>query len=431
MCRVSVADPDGGARPERAGDEGSNLDTVRHFFDAAAERLGLADGARDVLARPYREVQVQVPLHRADGSIAAFTGYRVQHNGARGPYKGGLRYHHDVDLDEVRALASLMSWKTAIADVPFGGAKGGIDCPAAEMSAHELESITRTFMDRIHHLLGPARDIPAPDVNTNAQVMAWLMDEYGKLNGHDPAVVTGKPIALGGSLGREAATGRGLAQVLEEVLRRRGEDPEGMTVAVLGYGNVGSWAARHLVELGVRLIAVATVDGAVRCDAGIDPVALADHLSSGGGLGEAEGVEAIPPEDLLALECDVLVPAALGGMIHAGNAGSIRARIVLEGANSPTTPRGDEILADAGVEIVPDVMANAGGVVVSYFEWVQNTQHLQWSEREVIDRQRQVMSDAYRLVAEHAAGEGISMRLAAYELGIARVREAAELRGYL
>ena len=411
----------------------SNLEIVDHWFAKAADRLGMADDLRTVLRTPYREVTVQVPV-RTDGGIRTYSGYRVQHNGARGPYKGGLRFHHEVDIDEVRALATLMSWKTAIAGIPFGGAKGGINCNPEELSQAELEQVTRSFTDKIEKVLGPQRDIPAPDVGTNAQVMAWIMDEYGKLHGHTPAIVTGKPIALQGSLGREAATGRGVVEVFKEAADAAKIDcGEGTTFAVQGYGNVGSWAARIMADLGCRMVAASDAHGAIHSEGGIDPYALVEHLREGGKLPEFEGVEAIEPDDLVGVECDVFIPAALGGMIHGENADRMRCKLVVEGANSPTTPKADEILAERGVTVIPDVLANAGGVVVSYFEWVQNLQHFQWEEEEINDKLATIMRRAYREVRERAdrSDDSRSLRVAAYEVGIERVVEAARTRGYV
>src|SRR3989440_1540776 len=295
--------------------EVSNYEIVTHYFTAAADRLGIEDDLRAVLQSAYREVQVQIPVKLSDGRIHVYSGYRVQHNGARGPYKGGVRYHPEVDLDEVGALASLMTWKTAIAAIPFGGAKGGVNCPAHELERPEIERITRSFMDKIEKVLGPTRDIPAPDVNTNAQVMAWMMDEYGKLHGHTPACVTGKPIAVEGSYGREAATGRGLVYLYREAAPSLGLKPHETRFVVQGFGNVGSWAARIMQQLGARLVGASDAHGAIRRDAGIDADALAEHVGAGGRLAEFEGGEPITPEDLLALEGEVLIPAALGGMI--------------------------------------------------------------------------------------------------------------------
>jgi glutamate dehydrogenase (NAD(P)+) len=411
----------------------SSYETVNHWFDLAADRLELADDVRAVLRSSYREVQVQIPIKLSDGRTRVFSGYRVQHNGARGPYKGGIRYHPEVDLDEVRALATLMSWKTAIAGIPFGGAKGGINVDGSRCSTAEMQKITRSFIDKIEKVLGPTRDIPAPDVGTNAQTMAWMMDEYGKLHGHTPAIVTGKPISLEGSYGREAATGRGVVYMFREAAGQLGLTPSDTRVVVQGFGNVGSWAARIIGQLGAKVIAVSDASGAVHSEAGLDPHVLQDFVAAGGKLPEFDGpgAEPISPEELLALDCEVLIPAALGGMIHRDNADDIRARLIVEGANSPTTPTADEILGDNGVTIIPDVMANAGGVVVSYFEWVQNLQHFRWDEREVNDKLGSVMRRAYREVAARSREEGSTLRVAGYETGIERVLEAARTRGYI
>jgi glutamate dehydrogenase (NAD(P)+) len=411
--------------------EVSNFEIVDHWFTLAADRLEIAEDIRAVLSSSYREVQVQIPASLSDGKIHVFSGYRVQHNGARGPYKGGIRFHPEVDLDEVRALASLMTWKTAIANVPYGGAKGGVNCDPKELEHGEVEKIARSFMDKIEKVLGPTRDIPAPDVGTNAQTMAWLMDEFGKLHGHTPAIVTGKPIALEGSYGRESATGRGVVYMLEEAAKSVGLKLKGARVVVQGYGNVGSWAARLAVQLGCKLVAVSDADGAIRNDEGIDPDRLHEQVSEGRAVPEYEEAERISPDDLLATECEVLIPAALGGMIHEANADRVNCKVVVEGANSPTTPAADTILADKGIFVVPDVMANAGGVVVSYFEWVQNLQHFRWTEDEVNERLGQIMRTAYSTVAERAEKDDTPMRVAAFSIGIERVLEAARLRGYL
>jgi glutamate dehydrogenase (NAD(P)+) len=411
---------------------GSSFQAVSHYFDLAADRLGLDDGLRSVLRMPEREIQVQIPIKLGDERIHVFTGYRVQHNSARGPYKGGLRYHDQVSLDEVRALAALMTWKTAIVDIPFGGAKGGVDCAAEELSEDELEQITRGFVDMTAEVLGPNRDIPAPDVNTNQMVMAWIMDEYGKLHGDNPAIVTGKPVSLGGSIGRESATGRGVVYVCQEAARALDLQPSATRIVIQGFGNVGSWTAQIGTELGCRVIGVSDISGAIYREAGIDPNSLLLHLADGGTLAEysqvADGVQRIAPEELLALECEVLIPAALGNAIHAGNASSVRARMLVEGANNPTTPEADEILNEMGVLVIPDVLANAGGVTVSYFEWAQNLQHFSWDAREVNDRLASRMRDAHAQVAERAHANDTSMRIAAYELGIGRVVEAGRLR---
>ena len=421
---------EGKAHPAQRA-EMSNLEIVRFYFDRAVERMGLPDDLRTVFWSSYREVTVQIPVKLSDGKTHVFSGYRIQHNGARGPYKGGIRFHPEVDIDEVRALASLMTWKTAVANVPFGGAKGGVNCPATELESSELQAITRSFLDKIEKVLGPNRDIPAPDVNTNAQVMAWMMDEYGKLHGHTPAICTGKPIALEGSYGREQATGRGCVFMFREAAPQIGLTPSETTFVVQGYGNVGSWAARIMQQLGCRMVGASDASGAIRNDAGIDADDLAKHVKDGGRLTEFEGGEEIPAEDLFAIECDVLIPAALGGMIHEGNADKINCRMIIEGANSPTTAHADQILHDKGITVIPDVMANAGGVVCSYFEWVQNMQHFRWSEREVNDKLGGIMRKAYRDVSARAKEEQISLRDASYLVGIERVVEASKARGYI
>ncbi len=411
--------------------EVSNLDIVRFYFDRAVERLEIPDDIRAVFWTPYREVTVQIPVKLSDGKVHTFSGYRIQHNGARGPYKGGVRFHPEVNVDEVRALASLMTWKTAVANIPFGGAKGGVNCAADQLEHSEVQVITRSFMTRIEKILGPTRDIPAPDVNTDAQVMAWMMDEYGKLHGHTPAICTGKPIALEGSYGREQATGRGCVYMFREAAPQLGLVPAETTFAVQGYGNVGSWAARILQQLGAKMVGASDATGAIRSDEGIDADELARHIAEGGRLTEFPGAEVISPDDLLAIDCDVLIPAALGGMIHEGNADRIKARLIIEGANSPTTPHADEILDEKGIHVIPDVMANAGGVVCSYFEWVQNLQHFRWSEREVNDKLGGIMRRAYRDVSARSKEEAISLRDGAYLVGIERVVEASRTRGYV
>jgi glutamate dehydrogenase (NAD(P)+) len=416
-------------KPHRA--EISNYEIVSRHFDEAVGRLDVREDVATVLKSSYREVQVQIPVKLSDGKIHVYSGYRVQHNGARGPYKGGIRFHPEVDLDEIRALASLMTWKTAIAGIPYGGAKGGVNCPAEELDEDELEKIARQFMDKIEKVLGPQRDIPAPDVNTNAQTMAWLMDEYGKLHGHTPACVTGKPIALEGSYGRASATGRGLVYMFEEAAKELELDPSKVRFAVQGYGNVGSWASRILQEMGATLVAASDAKGAIRSDSGIDAEALERHVRDGGKVQEFEGVDSISPDELLEVDCDVFIPAALGGMIHDSNADSLKCKVLLEGANSPTTPKADAMLADKGITVIPDVMANAGGVVVSYFEWVQNLQHFRWTEAEVNERLGAIMRRAYSEVSDRARERKLSLRDAAYELGIERVAEASRTRGYI
>jgi glutamate dehydrogenase (NAD(P)+) len=426
----SEAEATGKPKPGQRA-EVSNLDIVRYYFDEATERLELPDDLRTVFWSPYREVTVQIPIKLGDGKVHVFSGYRIQHNGARGPYKGGIRFHPEVDIDEVRALASLMTWKTAVAGIPFGGAKGGVNCPAGDLERAEVQRIARSFLDKIEKVLGPTRDIPAPDVNTDAQVMAWMMDEYGKLHGHTPAICTGKPIALEGSYGREQATGRGCVYMFREAAPQLGLSPADTTFVVQGFGNVGSWAARIMQQLGCKMVGASDAHGAIRSDAGIDADKLEEHIQEGGKLPEFEGTDQIDPDDLLAIECDVFIPAALGGMIHEGNADRVQCKMIVEGANSPTTPHADAILHDKGVFVIPDVMANAGGVVCSYFEWVQNLQHFRWDEREVNDKLGNIMRRAYREVSGRAKEEKLSLRQAAYLVGIERVVEASRTRGYI
>ncbi|MGI8631184.1 MAG: Glu/Leu/Phe/Val family dehydrogenase [Solirubrobacterales bacterium] len=419
------------APPADSRAEVSNLEIVRHHFDGACDLLDVDEDIRTVLWTPYREVTVQIPVKLSDGKTHVYSGYRIQHNGARGPYKGGVRFHPEVNINEVRALASLMSWKTAIVSIPFGGAKGGVNCPARDLSQDELQAIARQFMSKVEKVLGPTRDIPAPDVNTNAQVMAWMMDEYGKLHGHTPAIVTGKPISLEGSYGREAATGRGVVYMFREAAPKMGITPSDATAVIQGFGNVGSWAARILVQLGCSVIGISDANGAIRNDNGIDVNRLQELLDEGGTLPEFDDAEQISAEELLDIECDVFVPAALGGMIHEGNADRMNVKMIVEGANSPTTPAADDILQGNGTTIVPDVMANAGGVVCSYFEWVQNLQHFRWDEREVNDKLGNVLRRAFREVSGRAEEEDVPLRQAAFVIAIERVLEAARTRGYV
>jgi glutamate dehydrogenase (NAD(P)+) len=420
------------ATPTDQPAEVSNWEIVNHWFDIAAERLDLRQDVAAVIRSSYREVQVQVPVQLDDGNIHVFSGFRVQHNGARGPYKGGIRFHPEVDLDEVRALAMLMTWKTAVVGIPYGGAKGGVNVDPRKLDARELEVVARSFMDKVEKVLGPTRDIPAPDVGTNAQTMAWLMDEWGKLHGHTPAIVTGKPLSVEGSHGREAATGRGVVYVLEEVVEQLGLSCDDLTFAVQGFGNVGSWAARILCDKGAQMVAVDTVDGTIRSDVGIDPHKLYEFLhDQQGAITDFPDSEPISKEEFLATECDVLIPAALGGMIHEHNADLLNCKILLEGANSPTTPKADQILTDKGVYIAPDVLCNAGGVIVSYFEWVQNLQHFLWDEAEVNRRLEKIIKRGFAEIAQKAEDDDVSPRIAAYELGIQRVVEASRTRGYI
>ena len=404
---------------------------VTYFFENAANLINLDDEMRQVLRGSYRELSVQVPVRMDDGTMHVFRGYRVQHNGARGPYKGGIRYHPDADLDEVRALAALMTWKTAIANLPLGGAKGGVQCDPTDMSSNERQRLTRRFTSMIAYILGVNRDVPAPDMNTNAQTMAWMMDEFGKRYGHNPACVTGKPVELGGSYGREAATGRGVVYAMEECAKKEGIPLDGASVAIQGFGNVGSWAARLLGDTGARVTAISDVKGAIVNPKGINIVAALLHAGDTGSVVDLPGSETITNEELLTLDVDWLVPAALGGVIHTGNANDIKAKVIVEAANRPVTPAADATLHDRGVVIVPDIVANAGGVTVSYFEWTQNIQQDRWDESEINRRLRSIMANAYGSVADMADSKRLSLREAAYAIGVDRVSTASKLRGYV
>jgi glutamate dehydrogenase (NAD(P)+) len=407
------------------------FEAVNFFFHEAADRLQLSDQTREVLSGTYREIRVQLPLRMDDRTVNTLYGYRVQHNGARGPYKGGVRYHPRADLDEVRALASLMTWKTAIMDLPFGGAKGGVQVDPSTLSTPELERLTRRYVSQISYIIGPYRDIPAPDMGTNAQTMAWMMDAYGQRAGHSPAIVTGKPVALGGSLGREAATGRGCVITSTEAVKDLGRDPHDLTMAIQGFGNVGSWAARLAKADGYSVVAVSDVHGAIYDPRGLRIPNLLDHLRESGTVADYPEAERLGGDDLLELDVDVLLPAALGGVITKANAESIQASVIVEGANHPVTPLADQILADRGVVIVPDILANAGGVTVSYFEWTQNIQQFHWDEDEVNTQLHKRLVKAYRQVRDYARTHNTTLRQAGFILGVERVVEAARLRGYV
>jgi glutamate dehydrogenase (NAD(P)+) len=411
--------------------DATELESVTAAYDDAAAAIGLDDELRLLLATPHREITAQVPVRMDDGRLRVFTAYRVQHNGARGPYKGGLRYHPRVDLDGVRALAAAMTWKTALVDLPFGGAKGGIDLDPKRLSEAERQRATRALMRGIDKVLGPMRDVMAPDMGSGPAEMAWLMDEYGRLHGHTPAIVTGKPVELGGTAGRVEATGAGIAIVAGEAARDSGLPLEGARVAVQGFGNVGSHAAEALAARGCVVVAVGDVDGAVHDPRGLDVAELL-RRARGGIVGhEGMDVEVLTNEELLACDCDVLVPAAIGGVLHAGNAGSVRARMVVEGANGPLTPGADAILAARGVMVVPDILANSGGVVVSYLEWVQNLQNVRWERRQVDDELGRRLPEAYAAVRARAASDDCSLRQAAYRVAVSRVAAAEALRGHV
>ena len=400
-------------------------------FERAADLIGLEEYMRRILRTPFREVTVEVPVRMEDGRVEVYTGYRIQHNGARGPCKGGIRYHPEADRDEVLGLATIMTWKTALMDIPFGGAKGGVAVDPKGLTRLELERLTRRFTQRIAIVLGPYRDIPAPDVNTNAQVMAWVLDEYSNRHGYTPAVVTGKPIALGGSLGREEATGRGVMYVMQEYARDFGVPLKDGRVVIQGFGNVGANLARLLVaEAGARVVAVTDVNGGVFNDEGLDVPGLLRHAAERRPLAEWRGGRSISNDELWTIPCEWLVPAALGGVItREGNARTVDCRVVVEAANEPTTPTADIILAERGIAVLPDFLANAGGVTVSYFEWSQNLQQHRWTHERVNSELRDTIIRAYAQVRDLAKEKGASFRTAAYAIAIQRVAEAERLRG--
>ncbi len=409
----------------------SAWEDARGFLARAAAHLGLEDDIVMLLRSPFREMHVEVPVRMDDGRLEVFSGYRVQHNGARGPYKGGIRFHPDVDLDDVRALAALMTWKCALVDIPFGGAKGGVDCDPTKMSDGELNRLSRRYMQNISHILGVTRDIPAPDMGTNARTMAWMMDAYGASNGHTPGIVTGKPVELGGSYGRESATGRGVVLVLQEMCADAGIEPRDVSVVVQGFGNVGSWAARLAHEAGFRVVGAGDLRGAVYDPKGIDVPAFASWIAGGATAAAFGDAQAVDAQELLTLPCDVLIPAATGEVIDAQNVERVQARWIIEAANHPITADADAALDGAGVTIVPDIMANAGGVIVSYFEWSQNIQQFRWPESRVNEELAARMVPAYREVRDAAAARGVSMRDAAFAIAVARVAQAIRLRGFV
>ena len=407
----------------------SPIEVTRANFLIAARRLGLGADIQTLLSTPFREVHVEVPVRMDDGKLKVFTGYRVQHNGVRGPAKGGLRFHPSVHIDEIRALAAAMTWKTAVVNIPFGGAKGGVTCDPSQMSLAELERLTRRFTSRIHLLLGPYRDIPAPDVNTNSQVMMWVFDEYSKSHGYTPACVTGKPLEMGGSLGREQATGRGISFMVREAASDLGMGLKGLRIAVQGFGNVGANAVALIAALGCKIVAVSDVRGGIYAARGINPQDLRAHVAAAGSVAGFAGADRISNEELLQCDCDVLVPAALECVLHSGNAGRVRAKLIVEGANLPTTPSADAIFEQRGITVVPDILANAGGVTCSYFEWAQNLQQVMWTEERVNHDLEEIMLRAYREVRDRGKKERISLRAAAYCIAVERVARVEKLRG--
>jgi glutamate dehydrogenase (NAD(P)+) len=404
-------------------------ESVNQYVDRAAEILDLEGYIRTLLADPYRQIDVQVPIHADNGSVLTFRGYRVQHNGARGPFKGGLRFHPETDLDEVRALASLMTWKSALLDLPFGGAKGGMTLDPASLSLRELEAATRSFTHAISSVIGPNADILAPDVNTDAQVMGWVMDAYSSQAGWSPAVVTGKPLDLGGVPGRVEATGRGVVAITASALAAQGRQLAGRRVAVQGFGNVGRHVAQFAAEQGAMVIAVSDVSGGRSVPEGFDVPSLLAAMEPGVVLKGVSIGDSITNDELLALDCDVLIPAALENAIDGKNAAKVRSPLVVEAANHPITPEADAILRDSGVTVVPDILANAGGVTGSYFEWTANLTAFRWSEERFNEELLSFLGRAFRSVWERSVECKVDLRTAAYMVGIARVAEAVRLRG--
>jgi len=399
-------------------------------YDSVAEKLDIDPGIREMLRHPRFGVEVAFPIRMDDGTTRVFKGYRVIHNTARGPGKGGVRYHPDVTFEEVKALSMWMTWKCAVVGLPFGGAKGGVTCNPLEMSQGEIERLTRRFTTEISNVIGPDTDIPGPDVFTNPQVMAWMMDTYSTKKGQFvPGVVTGKPIPLGGSLGRASATARGLVICIREAARELGLPLNSLKIGVQGYGNVGSNVVSILNGYGCKIVGVTDVIGGVFREDGLDPEALTAQLRRTGSVEGTPGCDSLSNEELIELDCDVLIPAAIENQITKANAGKIQAKMIAEGANGPTTPEADEILSDKGVMVIPDILANAGGVTVSYFEWVQNLMNFYWSEEEVAERLERIMTESFAAVLGTAREKGTNLRAAAYNLAIMRVAEAMRLRG--
>ena len=408
------------------------FEATQIYFDRAAEKLELSAGMREMLIMAKREVQVQVTIERDNGELANFVGFRVQHDNSRGPMKGGLRYHPEVDLDEVRSLASLMTWKTAVVDLPYGGAKGGIGVDPSLLSAAEKERLTRAFVDQIHDIVGPDTDIPAPDMGTDYRVMAWFRNQWEKYHGFNPAVITGKPVEEYGAKGREEATGRGVGLHTVRICKRLGRKPEKSRVAIQGFGNVGSHAAKYLHEAQFPIVAVSDVSGMYYDPNGLNiPDMLRHTLQHPRGLLEGYAhCEKLPGDQLLSLsDVEVLIPAALGGVIRKENVDSVKAPIIIEAANAPIWPEADAALEERGAVVLPDILANAGGVTVSYFEWVQNRQHYRWSLDRVRQELDRTMNDAFENVWQTAQQHQVSLRTAAFMIGITRVRRAAELAG--
>ncbi len=399
-------------------------------FESAADKLDLSEDMREILRQPKRELTVHFPVRLDNGRIRTYTGYRVQHNVNRGPAKGGIRYSPEVTLDEVKALAMWMAWKCAVVGIPYGGAKGGVICDPKNMSPAELERLTRRYATEISMIIGPHSDIPAPDVNTNSQVMAWIMDTYSMHEGYSiPAVVTGKPLSIGGSEGRNDATATGVLFVTRQAAYRSGMSLQGARVSVQGYGNAGAIAARLFHNEGCKVVAVSDTRGGIYNESGLDPATVLRHKQEHGSVIDFPRAQNVRVQDVLEVPCDILIPAATEGVITAANADRVLARIVAEAANGPTTPEADKILFDKGIVVVPDILANAGGVTVSYFEWVQDLQSFFWGVEEITQKLEVIMNRAFAAVAEIADRTSCDMRLAANMLAISRVAEATQIRG--
>lgn len=399
-------------------------------LNKAIEVMKLDPNAAAIIACPERTLEVSIPVKMDDGTTKVFTGYRSQHSTIMGPAKGGIRYHQSVNMDEVKTLAFWMTCKCAVANLPYGGGKGGIIVDPSKLSQAELERLTRGYIDRIAPIIGEKMDIPAPDMNTNAQIMGWMMDEYSKLKGqYEPGFITGKPICIGGSLGRTAATGRGVMVAAGEAIKAMGIKPEEATCAVQGFGNVGSWTAKLIHDLGVKIVALSDVYGAIMNEDGLDPYEVEKHVQATGSVVNFPGSKAISNADLLAMEVTVLAPCAMELQITKDNAADIKAKIIVEGANGPTTPEADEILDKKGILVVPDILANGGGVTVSYFEWVQCLYRYFWTEEEVIDKQTQLMIGAFKQVYDTTKKYEVNMRTAAYIVALNRLDEAMKFRG--
>ena len=409
---------------------GDLLKEVMADFNEASDLLNLEPNIRERLSHPRRILIVSCPINMDDGTVKSFEGYRVQYNIARGPAKGGIRFHPEVDLNETVGLAALMTWKCAVVNIPYGGAKGGVRVDPSQLSWTEIENLTRRYTWEISPMIGPEKDIPAPDMNTGPKHMAWIMDTYSMQHGHSvPGVVTGKPVSIGGSSGRFEATGRGVLFIVQEACRHLAMPLEGATVAVQGFGNVGGVAGRLLCQAGARVVAVSDSRCGVYNAQALDVDAIWDFKRAGGSLTDFPGADHITNEELLALPVDILIPAALEGQIHDGNAATVRARLLVEGANGPVTPKADLILSDGGVFVVPDIVSNAGGVIVSYFEWVQDLQSFFWEESEVNQRLHRLMVRSFQEVLACAEREKVRLREAAYMLGVSRVAEAVRARG--